>query len=118
MEIMTVVHPSLDEYATRIEHIASKCGVDSWLKLTHSPEPLARLDESDRSEFYFIQAAVGDLLLQRELFGGTIQVLGQEDCVEYTPVEPEPASGSTVYMGEPFDCSELCRSGRSTLAYV
>ena len=118
MEILTVVHPGLDEYAERIRRIANKYGCENWFDLACSPEKMNMLTEADRSEFLFIQTALGDQLIHREFFGGIIQLSGQAECENYKTVEPEPSSGSTVFTGVRFDTAGLRRTHRPAVGYV
>ena len=63
MEMVVVVHPTLEDYSSQVHAIAEKYGLDSWLDLYEHPE---KMNEEDRDDFSFIAMAVGDQLIHRE----------------------------------------------------
>jgi hypothetical protein len=101
MEMVEVVHPTLEDYAGRVKALASKYEASSWMSLR--PEVM---DEDDRFEFSFIQMAVGDLLVHREYFESPP---GEQGLDIDASVEPGQTPGSTVWWGDSVERHRVCR---------
>ena len=104
MEMVKVVHTTLDDYAIRVDELASKYGANSWINLR--PDVM---DADDRFEFTFIQMAVGDLLVRREYFPASGPPWREDSDAEVT-VEPGRTPGSTVWWEGSIGRRTICRA--------
>jgi hypothetical protein len=103
MEMVVVVHPTLEDYSSQVHAIAEKYGLDSWLDLYEHPE---KMNEEERDDFSFIAMAVGDQLIHRE-FNSPDRSPGGRDTDDVL-VEPGLIPGSTVLQEVPIECQRLC----------
>jgi hypothetical protein len=106
MEMVVVVHPTLEEYSAQVHAMAKKCGYETWLDLFEDPDKKMSADDLD--DFSFITMAVGDQLIRRE-FNSPDRSPGGDDS-EGMQVEPGLGPGSTVLEGVTIECPGLCRT--------
>lgn len=97
MEMVEIVHPSLDEYMTQIRHLAEVYGngSENWYKLTIRDIP--ETAEDDRDDFRFIRMALWDQLLEREFFPESSTRFRLNRSSECNTVEPGENPGSTFW---------------------
>ena len=107
MDMVVVVHPTLEEYSSQLHAMAEKYGFETWLELFENPE---KMNEDDRDDFSFITMAVGDQLIHREFLSRDQSPGG--DRASDMQVEPGLSSGSTVLLGVTIECPELCGTYR------
>jgi|GEM_PF-3583942 hypothetical protein len=106
MEMVVVVHPTLEDYSAQVNAMAQKCGYETWFQLFDDSEK--KMSEDDRDDFSFITMAVGDQLIRRE-FNSPDRSPGGDD-VDGMQVEPGHSPGSTVLRGVTIECPGLCRT--------
>jgi len=104
MEMVVIVHPTLDEYHARVKAMAKKYGQPSWIGL--GP---ADLNREDAFEYSFIISAVGDQLIHREFLdmSWTPDHLSFNDEVF---AEPGLPPGSVFFSGVKIECPAVCRA--------
>lgn len=103
MDMVVVVHPTLDEYSHRVRKIAEKHDLESWLELFECPE---KMSEDERDDFSFITMAVGDQLIHREFIDPSRSQ--REDDMDDIQVEPGISPGSAFLSGVVIECPRLC----------
>lgn len=106
MEIQ-IIHPTLDEYFSKVNSMAAKYEQDSWLELVHNPDVMT--DGDDRDEFAFIVSALGDQLISRE-----IQVLTETADIPNNVndgiyAQPGLLPGCALLAGVSLGCPNVCR---------
>jgi hypothetical protein len=104
MEMVVVVHPTLEEYSFQVHAMAQKYGYETWLELFEDPDK--KMNAEDRDDFSFIAMAVGDQLIHREFLSPARSPGG--DDLDGMQVEPELSSGSAVLPGVTIECPRLC----------
>jgi hypothetical protein len=95
MEIQ-VIHPTLEEYSTRVNLLAAKYGQDTWLEFTLDSSVM---DEDDRDEFAFIHSAVGDQLIRLEFDVMSATVI-PEALIDEKSEKPGENPGFAVLAGD------------------
>jgi hypothetical protein len=103
MDMVVVVHPTLDDYSSRVRMIADRHGFESWLELFECPE---KMSEDERDDFSFITMAVGDQLIHREFIDSS-RSQGEDD-VDNIQAEPGVTPGSAILPGVMIECPRLC----------
>ena len=103
MEMVEIVYPTLDQYATRVTMLAEKYGVSNWLEL--KSEDISELDE--RFEFSFIQHSLWDKLIIREFANELDDPPGYDRNI--SQAEPGTSPGST-FLGVVLDGQRICRA--------
>ena len=103
MEMVVVVHPTLEEYSSQVHAMAEKYGFASWLELFEYPE---KMSKEERDDFSFITMAVGDQLIHRELISPD-RSPGEVEAEEMQ-IEPGMIPGSTILPGVKIGCPWLC----------
>ncbi|MDR3715209.1 MAG: hypothetical protein P4L51_20545 [Puia sp.] len=106
MEMVVVVHPTLEDYSAQVHAIAEKCGYETWLDLFEDPRK--KMNADDRDDFSFITMAVGDQLIHREFLNPERSPGG--DDIDGMQIEPGFSPGSTVLLGVRIERPRLCRA--------
>ena len=107
MDMVVVVHPTLEEYSEQVHAIAKRHGLASWLELIECPE---KMSKEERDDFSFITMAVGDKLIHREFISPSWSP--GEDNKADIELEPGMIPGSTVLLGVKIGCPWLCGTHR------
>lgn len=103
MDMVVVVHPTLEEYSSQVHAMAIRHGLASWLELFECPE---KMSKEERDDFSFITMAVGDQLIHREF--NLSRSPGEDD--KDIEIEPGMIPGSTILPGVKIGCPWLCRA--------
>ncbi|MDR3410936.1 MAG: hypothetical protein P4L87_08355 [Formivibrio sp.] len=104
MDMVVVVHPTLEDYSSQVHEMATKCGYETWLDLFEDPNK--KMNADDRDDFSFITMAVGDQLIHREFISPDRSPGG--DDADGLQVEPGLSPGSIVLSGVTIECPRLC----------
>jgi hypothetical protein len=93
MEMIKIIHPTLEDYYARVCMLAKKYGHESWMKL--SPDSLTA---EERFEFSFIVSTFEDKLVHRE-FEEMSRAPDLVGCTFERSTEPGMIPGSVFCMG-------------------
>jgi hypothetical protein len=102
MDMVMIVHPTLEEYHERVTAMARKYGRESWLSLTTE-----EMSTDDSFEYSFIVSSVGDKLVHRE-FLDMSQTPGIESMPDEMMSEPGHVPGSFIFRGVTIGCPAVC----------
>lgn len=102
MDMVVVIHPTLEEYASQVRAIAERHQLESWLDLFECSE---KLSEDERDDFFFITAAVGDQLIHREFINPSRSRCDND--TDDIQIEPGMIPGSIILPGVMIECPGL-----------
>jgi hypothetical protein len=100
--MITVIHPTFEDYRSRVSWMAQKYNCESWFELSAKS-----MSGEDRFEYSFIISTFGDRLIHREFeeMSRTPDLVGMA-CERST--EPGMLPGSVVYRGVMIGCPQVC----------
>jgi len=97
MDMVEIIHPTLDEYMAKIRNLANKYhkNPDAWYTL--SIEDIPENEEDDRDDFRFIRMALWNQLSEKEFLSEGTTRFRLNQSHECTNVEPGANPGSTFW---------------------